>query len=180
MVQVMVAVVVAVLEAIELMTGGVLSTVTLIDEEVAKLPEASRATATIDLEPLDVAVVSHATEYGAEVSSDPIIVPFTLNVTPATPILSEALAEIVTDGPKTIVPAVGTVSETFGAVVSGIGAGVASAEGFPAPNPGLYPLPGHHVWRQTGVGAEVAGGDTCDVEEMPDPTLNSARVRGPK
>ena len=66
-VQVMVAVVAAVLEAIEEMTGAVLSTVTVIEVEGEIAGKVSRATATMDFEPLDEAVLSHVTEYGEEV-----------------------------------------------------------------------------------------------------------------
>src|SRR3984893_12156705 len=64
--------------------GAVLSTVNAIAEEVARLFEVSRATATIDLEPLEVAVLSHVTEYGEEVSSEPMMTPPIFKVTPAT------------------------------------------------------------------------------------------------
>src|SRR5665213_1683037 len=50
-------------------TGAVLSSVTVIDEEVAKLLEVSRATANIVFEPDEVAVESHVIEYGELVSS---------------------------------------------------------------------------------------------------------------
>jgi hypothetical protein len=59
-VQVMVALVVpGVPDEIEEMTGGVLSTVKATAVDVARLFNVSRATATIDLAPLDVAVESH-------------------------------------------------------------------------------------------------------------------------
>ena len=63
------AVVAAVLEAIEEMIGAVLSTVTVIDDEVADCQRCPARRPTIDFEPLDVAVVSHVTEYREEVSS---------------------------------------------------------------------------------------------------------------
>jgi hypothetical protein len=86
-------------------------------EEVARLPAVSRAIATILFAPLDVAVVFHVTEYGADVSSEPIVVPFALNVTPATATLSEALADSTTE-PPTVAPLAGAVTETVGAVLS--------------------------------------------------------------
>ena len=63
------------------------------------------------------AAVSQETEYGAEVSSVPMSAPFRLNCTPATPTLSEAVAETATV-PETICPWVGEVIETVGGVVS--------------------------------------------------------------
>ena len=50
-------------------------------------------------------------------ASDPRLAPSILNCTPATPTLSDALAEIVTD-PDTVAPAPGEAIETVGAVVS--------------------------------------------------------------
>jgi hypothetical protein len=44
------------------MTGGVLSAVIVTVVDVAKLPDVSRATATMVLEPVDVAVLSQITE----------------------------------------------------------------------------------------------------------------------
>jgi hypothetical protein len=44
--------------------------------------------------------------------------PLTLNCTPATPTLSEAVDERVTDDPETVAPFEGAVRETAGAVVS--------------------------------------------------------------
>ena len=49
-------------DEIEETTGAVLSTVMVTAVEVARLPAASRATATIDFEPLDVAVLSQLIE----------------------------------------------------------------------------------------------------------------------
>ena len=100
-------------------TGPVLSTVTATAAEVAEFPAASRATATIECAALLTDVLSHVIEYGDDVSSVPTLVPSTLNCTPTTPILSEAVAESVTLAPETVAPFVGAVSETVGAVVSG-------------------------------------------------------------
>jgi len=57
-------------------------------------------------------------EYGEEVSSAPKFVPSSLNCTPTTPMLSEAVAvtEIVPDWVEELV---GAVMETVGNVVSG-------------------------------------------------------------
>lgn len=131
-VQVIVAVVSVVLVAMAEMTGAVLSRVTVTAVEVARLPDVSRATATMDFDPLDVAVLSQVTAYGEDVSSAPIITPPTLNVTPATAVSSDAVAESVMDAPETVAPSAGAVSETVGAVVSDAAATV----GLPPP-PGL-------------------------------------------
>ena len=57
-------------------------------------------------------------EYGATVSSGPRLPPSSLNWTPTTPILSEALAVMETDEPETVAPFVGEVMDTVGGVVS--------------------------------------------------------------
>jgi hypothetical protein len=106
-------------EEIDESTGAVLSTVNATADDVARLPDVSRATATIDLEPLEVAVLSHVIEYGDEVSSEPMMAPFTLKVTPATATLSEAVAVSATFELETVLPFEGAVTETVGAVVSG-------------------------------------------------------------
>lgn len=56
-------------------------------------------------------------------SSDPRFEPLSLNWTPATPTLSDALAVTVTDDPDTVEPFVGDVMDTVGAVVSPAGGG---------------------------------------------------------
>src|SRR5205809_44567 len=63
------------------------------------------------------AVVFHETAYGAVVASTPRLAPSSLNCTPTTPTLSEALAVTVTL-PATVAPAVGAVIETVGRVLS--------------------------------------------------------------
>ena len=63
-------------------------------------------------------VVFHDIEYGAVVSSAPIFVPSTLNCTPATPTLSEAVADTVT--------VLWTVALLAGALIATVG-GVVSA-----------------------------------------------------
>src|SRR5207249_12302922 len=56
-------------------------------------------------------------EYGEAVSSAPRLFPSNLNCTPATPTLSEALADTVTV-PETVDPLAGAVMDTVGGVVS--------------------------------------------------------------
>src|SRR5947209_18836539 len=74
-----------------LRSGGALSTVTLTALAGAVLPAASRATAVRLCVPLLAAVVAHEMAYGAVVSSAPRLAPSSLNCTPTTPTLSEAL-----------------------------------------------------------------------------------------
>ena len=64
-------------------------------------------------------MVFQVVEYGEVVSSVPRFVPSSLNWTPATPMLSDAVADTVMV-PETVVPAVGADSETEGGVVSGV------------------------------------------------------------
>ncbi len=100
--------------------GGVviiLFTVTLTADEVVKLELESRAIAVIECEPLVTEVVLQETEYGDVVSSAPTFTPSTLNCTPDTATLSEALAVIFT-APETVAEAAGDVTETVGGVVS--------------------------------------------------------------
>src|SRR5207248_818390 len=97
--------------------SGTLLTVTVTAEEAAAFPAASRARAVRVCDPLAAAVLSQVTAYGAAVSSAPRVAPSSRNCTPATPTLSEALAETVT-GPETVSPSAGAVSDTAGAVVS--------------------------------------------------------------
>ena len=68
--------------------------------------------------PSERAVVSHVTPYVEVVSSTPIrVLVLYLNWTP-TRLVSEALADIVTDAPETVESASGAVRETIGSVVS--------------------------------------------------------------
>src|SRR5438093_13132205 len=97
--------------------GPPLDTVTVTGAEVVRLPAPSRATAVRVWDPSLVVVVSHEIEYGASVSSAPRLAPSSLNWTPTTPTLSEALALTVV-APPTVDPAVGAVMLTVGAVVS--------------------------------------------------------------
>src|SRR5262245_2696596 len=80
--------------------------------DVAVLPAASRATAVKVCDPLSFG--DHTVEYGATVSSAPIFTPSTLNCTPTTPMLSEAVAAMVT-APETVLPDFGEVIVTVGA-----------------------------------------------------------------
>src|SRR5438445_4522135 len=100
--------------------GGVVSrllTITVTGAEVAVLPAASRATAVSVWVPFGARVVVQATVYGGALTSAPRLVPSSLNCTPATPTLSEALADTVTV-PVTVAPLAGAVKETAGGVVS--------------------------------------------------------------
>src|SRR4030095_16222754 len=78
----------------------------------------SLATAVSACGPSAIAVVFHEMEYGAAVTSEPILTPSTLNCIPATATLSLAVAATVTV-PLTVAPAAGAVIATVG----GIGAG---------------------------------------------------------
>src|SRR2546426_1044200 len=105
--------------AVRLTVGGVVSlnTVTVTVAAVAVLPAASRATAVSVCDALLAAVVSHASAYGAVVSSTPTFAPSRRNWTPTTPTLSDALALIVVV-PETVAPFAGAVRLTVGGVVS--------------------------------------------------------------
>ena len=89
--------------------------------------------------PLATAVVFQLVEYGDVVSSAPAGDPFTKNWTPATPTLSEALADSVTV-PETVAPFDGAVTDTVGGVVSAIngakGEFVGAASGTTSQAPG--------------------------------------------
>ncbi len=112
-----------------------LETVTLTAGEVVTFPAASRALADSECVPFDAPTVFQEIAYGAAVSSAPRLAPSSRNCTPATPTLSEALAETVTV-PETVAPAAGAVIETVGGTESGarvVALAVAeSAETFPA------------------------------------------------
>jgi hypothetical protein len=73
-------------------SGTVFETVTATGADVALLPAASRATAVSVCVPLLVVVVFHETEKGATTSSVPRAAPSRRNLTPATPVLSDAVA----------------------------------------------------------------------------------------
>ena len=99
----------------------ILLTVIVIDEVVV-LPAASRAVVVIVCVPLEAEVVFQLVEYGEAVSSVFKFTPSSLNWTPATPMLSLAVAEMVIV-PETVVPPVGEVREMAGAIVSEVGDG---------------------------------------------------------
>jgi hypothetical protein len=101
--------------AIRLLSGE-LATFTLIAELVAVFPAVSLAVAVIECVPLAMLLESHDIEYGDDVSSLPTFAPSILNCTPATPMLSEAVAYkvIVPD----TVPGNGEDIDTLGGCVS--------------------------------------------------------------
>jgi hypothetical protein len=86
--------------------------------DVAVLPAASRATAVSVWAPAATVTVFQITEYGLSVTSAPILVPSTLNCTPATATLSAAQPDTTTE-PETVAPAAGDLKKTIGGVVSG-------------------------------------------------------------
>src|SRR2546427_8842183 len=92
--------------------------VTLVDADVARLFEVSRARAAgVCVELFDRVVVSQPIVYGGVVTSAPNATPSTRNCTPATPTLSEAVAVTATV-PLTVAPFAGAVTLTAGGVVS--------------------------------------------------------------
>src|SRR5262249_52483603 len=105
-----------------------LDTVTVTAAEVVVLPAASRATAVSVWLPVGTVVVFPGTEEGEAGSSAPRLAPSSLNWTPTTPTLSEALADTVIV-PDTVAPAVGLVRLTVGAVVSAVTTALAWDEG---------------------------------------------------
>ena len=92
-------------------------TVTATDADFV-LFDVSRAIAVSVCEPLPADVVFHVVEYGDDVSSAPMFTPSSWNCTPATPTLSDAVAETVTALPETVVPLDGAVMLTDGCAVS--------------------------------------------------------------
>ena len=98
--------------------GGVVSgTVTDTGAELPTLAAASRAAALRVWVPGVALALFQVTEYGAAVSSPPSGAPSSLNCTPTTPTLSEALAvtEMV---PVTVAPGLGELIATVGGVLS--------------------------------------------------------------
>ncbi len=69
-------------------------------------------------EPSEYPVVLRVPVYAEVVSSEPIWVEPMKKETPATPILSDAVAERGTDEPETVVPVVGEVRVTVGLLES--------------------------------------------------------------
>src|SRR6266851_1340670 len=102
-----------------LTVGAVVSftTVTVTGVEVVRLPAVSCATAVMVCEPLVAVLVFQAIEYGAVVTAAPALTPSSRNWTPATPVLSEALA-VTLIVPETLAPEAGEVMLTVGAVAS--------------------------------------------------------------
>src|SRR5262245_37554199 len=110
--------------------GGVVSallTVTLTAVAVAVLPAASRATAVSECTPSVAPMEFHPIEYGLAVSSAPRFAPSSLNWTPTTATLSDAVADTVTFVPLTVALLAGAVIDTVGSVVSGVAGGRTSA-----------------------------------------------------
>src|SRR5206468_2963037 len=64
----------------------------------------------------------------------PRAAPSSLNCTPTTPTLSDAVADTVTLFPDTVVPPAGDVTETVGALLSTITVTVVAVVVFPAPS----------------------------------------------
>src|SRR5437899_1461921 len=98
--------------------GALLSTITVTAVAVAVFPAASRATAVRVWLAFVALVVFHTTLYGAVVASVPSGAPSSMNCTPATPTLSDAVADSVTAAPVTVVPVAGAVNEIVGALLS--------------------------------------------------------------
>src|SRR5205823_5244128 len=76
-------------------SGVLFETVTVIADDVPRLPAASRATAVRTCEPFASPARRSSDLYGELVSSAPRLAPSSLNWTPATPTLSEADADTV-------------------------------------------------------------------------------------
>ena len=138
----------------------------------ALLPAESRATASIVCVPPVEDAVFQLTVYGGVVISAPRFTPSTMNCTPATATLSDAVADTVTM-PETAEEAAGAVRETEGGVVSpdmggGVGAGVGvGALPPPPPDGGI-----------TGAGVGAGGGGATGAPETADAgeALRMARV----
>jgi hypothetical protein len=97
----------------------VFDTVMVIDDVVVLFPAVSRAVAVRAWTPFADPVVVQDVEYGDAVSSVPRLTPSSLNWTPATPMLSEAVAETVIV-PDAVVPVAGEVIAIVGEVVSAV------------------------------------------------------------
>ena len=107
--------------ATEVITGGAVTTplltVMLTAADVVLFPAESRATAVSVCRPSGTIAVFQATANGGVLTSVPKLAPSMRNWTPATPMLSEAYAEIVI-APETVAPGPGVVTVTTGGVVS--------------------------------------------------------------
>src|SRR6478672_6667722 len=110
-------------EPTTLASGPELLTVTVTVAAVAVLPAASRAMAERVCDPAAAVLVSHAVEYGAEVSSAPRLTSSRTNWTPTTPTLSDAAAVTFTV-PATVALFAGAEMLTEGRVPSGAGSAV--------------------------------------------------------
>ena len=76
-------------------------------------------------------VVSQVIVYGETMSSFARFTPSSLNCTPTTPTLSDAVAETITLVSETVAPLAGAVRETMGAIVSAVEVKVAVTVVFP-------------------------------------------------
>src|SRR5205807_1175741 len=94
-----------------------LLTVTVTATDVVVLPAPSRATAVNEWLPLEAVKVFQETVYGADVASLPRFAVSSLNWTPRTATLSDAVADTFVV-PATVAPLVGAVTETVGGVES--------------------------------------------------------------
>src|SRR5689334_16878475 len=101
-------------------TVSALNTDTVTPADVVRLPAASRATAVNVCVPFAVSVEFQAMLYGLVVSSAPTLTPSILNCTPATLMLSLAVADTVTALPEMFAPLAGAVSATVGIIRSGV------------------------------------------------------------
>src|SRR2546426_8557611 len=95
---------------------------TVVAADVVGWPAASRATAVRLCAPLLAVAVFQDAVYGDDASSLPRLAPSSLNCTPMTPTLSEAVA-VMLMVPETVAPLAGLVIETAGGVLS-VGEGV--------------------------------------------------------
>src|SRR5687767_5341613 len=98
--------------------GLVFEIVKATDVEVVLFPPKSRATAVALCGPFPNTVVFREIEYGEVESSTPTLFPSSLNCTPATPTLSDALAAMLMT-PETVEAGPGEDNETVGRIVSG-------------------------------------------------------------
>src|SRR5207302_3565642 len=107
-----------------IITVGGFATVTVTGSDVHSPPATSRATAVRVWEPLLAVVVSQETEYGAEVSSAPRLLPSSLNWTPWTVSEPTMLTLAVTATvPRTVDPEAGAVTVTIRLLTIGSGSG---------------------------------------------------------
>ena len=87
-------------------------------DEVAELPDVSRATASSRCGPSGIPVQSHVIVKGDAVTGDPIATPSTKKRTFATATLSEAVTVSTMDEPETVEPFEGAMKVTDGEVTS--------------------------------------------------------------